>query len=112
MKKNIKLKKDLFDVHLEGVLYKRKKGTVYKFNTNTNLYELLVGVDSSHDNSNIDQDDFDKNKSWFEYTNDEPTYEFQKIGDNIVKFQKGKIKVGCTEVTNEIVRKVTSKLID
>lgn len=35
-----------------------------------------------------------------------------RIGGHEVRFRKGSIKVGCTEVPNDIVRKVAERLVD
>lgn len=35
-----------------------------------------------------------------------------KVGDYVVRFRKGNIRFGCTEISNELAREIVSKLID
>ena len=103
-----KLKPSQIESHLREEAKKRgyKKGTkIYRANCGRESFEIKYHTDFIYDERNDSlycNFTIYKQGQWAEIIKDEPI----KIGGYEVKFKKGKVSVGCIEVSNDYVRAI------
>ena len=105
--KNLILKKSLPSVYIDGIEYKRPKGTIY-WSDGDGGWSLL----KENDIRCIDLDDYEKNKDWYGLTIKDGTYKFIYINNEKVEFVKSGITVGCVDISNEEIREIAKLLKD
>jgi len=104
--KNLKLLKDMPTVTINGVQYKRPKGTVYGWDEGRKLWQVVKGRSEEL----VSLKDLEDNKDWYKETTAKPTYQIFYVDGKEVKFLEGKIEVGCTTISNDTVREIAKRL--
>jgi len=104
--KNLLLMKDQPSICYEGVVYPMSKGTVIGWVEFQKEWRLPGNF------MYIGEEEFKKNPTWYKLTTKKPTFPLITINGHEVIFKEGKVKIGCTTVSNSIVKTIYESLTD